>query len=300
MCNQPTRRFNWIVFLLAVFLASCGTHRSSDFRIEPGEISVDTLRVMHLEARKSSRKMLVIFQPPDFEHTSSDFAKMIRPWKNRKYDVLLLEYPHPENAILSKNLSVLALRNQDYLRVLEPFREKGYQFAFFCIENASMYGLEVADYVTPKYVIVHRNVPSISPLDNIKLILNNDTLSTDKKWQPVDPSRDIRDSFDELYEAVIQMKFSGLLEFEGFNEKVWSEIHQYPFLQRIGQRQVIFTLQKNDPLVSKTALMIMESMYPQNIYQRESPEEEWQDFFEKILLERFPDETIKSRRFGIF
>ncbi|TVQ81266.1 MAG: hypothetical protein EA358_01000 [Flavobacteriales bacterium] len=300
MCNQPARSFKWIVLLAAIALASCGTHRSSDFRLEPGEISVDTLRVMHLEARKSSRKMLVIFQPPNFEHTSNDFAKMIRPWKNRRYDVLLLEYPHPENAILSKNLSVLALRNQDYLRVLEPFREKGYQFAFFCIENASMYGLEVADFIAPKYVIVHRNVPSISPLDNIKLILNNDTLSTDKKWQPVDPSRDIQGSFDELYEAVTQMKFSGLLEFEGFNEKVWSEIHQYPFLQKIGQHQVIFTLQKNDFLVSKTALMILKSMYPNNIYQRESPEEEWQDFFEKILLERFPDETLKARRFGLF
>jgi hypothetical protein len=278
--KTPTMFF--VLGLLFSVLYSCSSHRLKSYQIPPGDIHPDTLRITHFQARKSQKKVLVIFQTPEAE-INKTFLKAFHPWKKRGYDLFVLDYPHPENAIMRKALSGVHIRSADYAHALRPFLEREYRFVYYGMSHACVYALALSDNIRPDYMVFFRAAPVIPPLENFRLILENDTLSVDKDWQPVDASKDKKETFSQLNEAVTNERFSGLLEFDGFNENFWAEANSFNYTEKIFKAPSYFILKENDPNISKTAYHIFQELFNSGIFIFDHAEEELVDVHRRLL-----------------
>jgi hypothetical protein len=297
--NSPIFLNLLIVGILSLLLEACSTHRIQNYQIPPGSISPDTLRITHYQARKSQKKVLVIFQTPITE-TDKAFFKTFDPWKKRGYDLLILDYPHPENAILRKALSGVSVRSNDYQHALRRFIEDEYRFVYYGMSHAGIYALSLSENIRPDYVVLFQSAPVIAPLKNFDLLFNHDTLSTDKTWQPVDDSKDAQETFIRLQEAVEKQNFTGLMEFDGFNENFWAEANSFDFNTKLFNNPSYFILRENEPSVSKTAMTLFTQLFNKKYFTYEPEEEELQEVHERVIREIDQEKSELKKRFFFF
>jgi hypothetical protein len=251
----------YFLILTAIF-SSCATHVERLVMIPPGENGTDSIHVYMLEKKKSEGKILIIFQPQE-SHDTKTHLQLARVWKKRGFDVIMPEYPYPDNPLLRKSSVNLSTRMYDYATVYQHFTEKTEinTTHYLAIEYGLPWALSLGEMFPPDVLVIHK-AGILTPYQNLKLVMNGDTLSTDDTWQPADKSVSRQDAFEQLEENLKTKSFSGAFEFDNVSDVLWNEMETLNISDQIAglkKAKVFWVMPENYHKMSRIGMELLQS-----------------------------------------
>ncbi len=256
---------NSLLIVILIAVAACGTHRERYVVLPPEfDQQVDTLRVTALlKKRKPIRKGVMVFQPMR-EGKTTDNLTFVTPLKEQGYDIFIVEFPFVDNPLERKSSVTLSNRVYDYLQAHAYFTEQRNlaHWTYFSVGLALPWAMETALNVTPDSMVIYRSVDQ-SPLENRRLLMQNDTMSTDKTWQPVDEYMDVDEAWQMLVDNVESNTYSGIFTFEGLPDRLWGEWHRYPYQSNFSMFRfpITWVFEENDASISATFYNLLVQMH---------------------------------------
>lgn len=259
-----------LCIIAVISIMSCSSHRKVVMEMSREDM-VDTIQITaQLKKRKPTGKGVLVFQPMREGETTADI-KYAYEWKSEGADVFIVEFPHVDNPLERKSSVTLMSRVETYISVREHLeKEQGINhWTYLSLGLALPWAIETALNIPPDRMVVYRATDQ-SPLDNRRLLMQGDTMSTEEEWQPVDDYMDTQEAWQMLIENVESQNYSGVFTFDGLPDKLWGEWHNYPFQENLSVLQcpIVWIMQKNDPRVSKTFFNLMKDI--QNAYENRS------------------------------
>ncbi|MCH8546203.1 MAG: hypothetical protein LAT54_05680 [Cryomorphaceae bacterium] len=273
------------VFLYVIAVATvagCSSHRQVVMEVMPREGMVDTIQVTALlKKRKPTGNAVLVFQPMREGVTTNDI-KYGYEWKSEGADVFIVEFPHVDNPLERKSSVTLMSRVEEYIYAREQISKERdiNHWTYLSLGLALPWALETSLNLPPDHMVVYRAVDQ-SPLENRRLLMQNDTLSSDEAWHPVDDYMDKEEAWQTLVDNVESESYSGIFTFEGLTDKLWGVWHRYPYQQNLGMVNfpIDWIVKENDPTISATFLNLMKQLH--NIYDNRQVEMRSLDVGEK-------------------
>ncbi len=253
---------NSLYLIAAIALAACGSHRERTLVLPPKfDDQVDTLRInAQLKKRKPSGKGVLVFQPLREGETTEDLS-YAADLKDAGYDIFIVEFPFTDNPLEQKSSVTLTNRVYDYIHAHEHLTQWRTieHWIYYSVGLALPWALETALNINPDSMVVYRATDQ-SPLENRRLLMQNDTLSTDENWVPVDEYLDVSEAWQTLVDNVEGESYSGLFVFEGLTDRLWGEWHRYPYQESLNSFgfPITWVYQENDPSISGTFFRLLQ------------------------------------------
>lgn len=263
-------------------IVGCSSHREVVMLVPPNERVMDTVQITaQLKKRKPTGNAVMVFQPMREGETTTDI-KYAYEWKEEGADVFIVEFPHVDNPLERKSSVTLMSRVEEYIYARDYISEARdiNHWTYLSVGLALPWALETSLNIPPNHLVVYRAVDQ-SPLENRRLLMQNDTMSIDENWQPVDDYMDKEEAWQTLVDNVENNSYSGIFTFEGLTDKLWGEWHRYPYQQNLGlvTFPITWIIPGDDPTISATFFSLVKQL--QSIYDNRQVEERALDVGEK-------------------